>query len=134
MGRTKKPQPKPIYLAGKGIFTDTIAVYANNDRPFFRGSNTRYARERLVNIAVWILIKEREKAKKGSGKQKQKFVDMCKSSVVLADAVIKRIGKRRSRRRMEDICRDALRLYSLSGDDGVRSPYIFDFQDRDTQQ
>ncbi len=140
MPRSIKPQPEPLYYIEEGIAT--IAVYRNKHLPFYRGSNTHYARVRLIEFCLRILLRARDIANlKTSGRlAKQKFVDMRMNAKILAREVNKRIGKKRNVRKIEDICRAALRLYALTKDDGVRanysvhSPYTLDIQGIDNQE
>lgn len=140
MVRRSKPQPQPLYYLGEGIAT--IPVYANKRLPVYQGSNTHEARQQLIDISLYVLLRARDAAKsKTSGHlKKQLFSNMRINAKTLAKEVVKRIGQRRSPRKMEDICRAALRLYALSNDDSVRanysvhSPYTLDFQEKNSQR
>ena len=61
------------------------------------------------------------------------FADVRKSAVVLARALTERHGRRHSEQIQQRVCRVALRIWGLTGDDSVRLPYVFELHAQETK-
>lgn len=126
MPRKKRPTYTPLEVF---IYTDLVVeVYADDELPNGRGMPGQYKKIETFNRALEILWHAQADAK--IGLRKQLFADMRKSAVVLERALVKKHGRRHSIQIQQRICRAALHIWGLTGDDQVRLPYVFDSQQK----
>lgn len=124
MPRRKRPVPEPLETYH---YTDLIVeVYPDGQLPTGRGLPGRYKKMHTFDLALELLWEAKQNARRGF--EKQFFVDIRVSAAALERALTKRHGRRHSLQVQQRICRAALRLYGLTGDDAVRLPYVFDGQ------
>jgi hypothetical protein len=105
-----------------------VEIYADDQLPPGRGMHGRYKRIQSLHLALELLLNAKEEAK--NGLRKQFFADIRISASALERALTQRHGRRHSIQIQQRICRSALRIYGMTGDDLVRLPYVFDSMKR----
>jgi hypothetical protein len=120
MPRKKYPKPTPI-----AIYSDedyVVEVYEDGQLPKGRGLHGHYRRIQTLHLALEVLLDARDQAK--AGFQKKKFLEIRQSAVALERELAQKHGRRHHIQIQQRICRSALRIYGLTGDDAVRLPYL----------
>jgi hypothetical protein len=120
MPRKKIIQPQPIEIHNYGYMI--VELYGSEVLPTGRGLHARYKREATFAIALEVLWQTREDAKRGV--KRQQFANLLNSAIKLAAEVERKHPNRHSKSLMLRICRAALSLYALTGDDNVRKQYL----------
>ena len=120
MPRKKTIQPEPIEIQDYGYMI--VELYDSDVLPTGRGLHARYKREATFAFALEVLWQAREDAKRGF--RQQLFANIRNSASKLAEELEHKHPKRHSKSLMLRICRAALSLYALTGDDNVRKQYL----------
>ena len=120
MPRKKTIQPEPIEIQDYGYMI--VELYDSDVLPTGRGLHARYKREATFAFALEVLWQAREDAKRGF--RQQLFANIRNSASKLAEELEHKHPKRHSKSLMLRICRAALSLYALTGDDNVRKQYF----------
>jgi hypothetical protein len=120
MPRKKTIQPQPIEIQDYGYMI--VELYGSEVLPTGRGLHARYKREATFAFALEVLWQAKEDAKRGI--RRQQFANFLNSANKLAVEVERKHPNRHSKSLMLRICRAALSLYALTGDDNVRKQYL----------
>ena len=124
MPRKKRPRHPPLDVYHyDGLI---VEVYADDQLPPGRGLHGQYKRIQTLHLALGLLADAKDDATKGL--RKQFFADIRISAAALERALTQKYGRRHSIQIQQRICRSALRIYGMTGDDSVRLPYVFDPQ------
>jgi hypothetical protein len=120
MPRKKTIQPQPIEIQDYGYMI--VELYGSDVLPTGRGLHARYKRDATFAFALEVLWLAREDSKRGI--RRKQFANFLNSANKLAVEVERKHPNRHSTSLMLRICRAALSLYALTGDDNVRKQYL----------